>query len=152
MAATAARTTQQRKTDATQRLHERHADVWVATASGDSAHLVPLSYHWDGHRMVLVTDPSSATARNLTKSRTARLALGGTRDVVMIDARLDEVLTLEDAPSTLLDAYATQADWDPRLSDEPFVVLLLAPKRIQAWREADEIAGRTLMRDGEWLV
>ena len=102
--------------------------------------------------MVLVTDPASATARNLTKSRTARLALGRTRDVVMIDARLDEVVAIEDAPSTLLDAYATQADWDPRLSDEPFVVLLLAPQRIQAWREADEIAGRTLMRDGEWLV
>jgi hypothetical protein len=24
--------------------------------------------------------------------------------------------------------------------------------RVQAWREANEIAGRTLMRDGTWLV
>jgi hypothetical protein len=28
---------------------------------------------------------------------------------------------------------------------------VLRPERIQAWREADEIAGRTLMRDGAWL-
>lgn len=30
--------------------------------------------------------------------------------------------------------------------------LVLRPVRVQAWREADEIAGRTLMRDGRWLV
>jgi len=29
---------------------------------------------------------------------------------------------------------------------------VLRPLRVQAWREANEIAGRTLMRDGAWLV
>ena len=28
----------------------------------------------------------------------------------------------------------------------------LRPVRVQAWREADEIAGRDLIRDGRWLV
>jgi len=32
------------------------------------------------------------------------------------------------------------------------VYLVLRPVRVQAWREADEMTGRTLMRDGEWLV
>jgi hypothetical protein len=32
------------------------------------------------------------------------------------------------------------------------VFLVLRPVRIQAWRESDEIAGRTLMRDGAWVV
>jgi len=30
--------------------------------------------------------------------------------------------------------------------------VLLRPDRVQAWREADEIAGRTIMRAGDWLV
>ena len=49
------------------------------------------------------------------------------------------------------EAYAGQADWDPRRS-AGFLYVVLRPERVQAWRESDEIAGRTLMRDGEWLV
>jgi hypothetical protein len=49
------------------------------------------------------------------------------------------------------EAYAAQADWDPRTSSG-YVFLVLRPVRIQAWRESDEIAGRTLMRDGAWVV
>ena len=30
--------------------------------------------------------------------------------------------------------------------------LVLVPERIQAWREANELAGRTLMRGGRWVV
>lgn len=44
-----------------------------------------------------------------------------------------------------------QADWDPRTS-AGYVYFVLRPERIQAWREADETVGRTLMRDGIWLV
>ena len=149
---TGPRTGLQRKADVIEKLEERHADVWVATATeSGAAHLVPLSVAWDGERVVLVTAPDSTTARNIVRSRAARLALGGTRDVVMIDARLDEATALEDASSELADAYSQQADWDPRSSDGVFVLLLLRPHRIQAWREADEIDGRTLMRDGRWL-
>lgn len=30
--------------------------------------------------------------------------------------------------------------------------MVLRPLRLQAWREVNEIRGRTLMRDGSWLV
>ena len=48
-------------------------------------------------------------------------------------------------------AYVAQADWDPR-RDSGYVFLVLRPIRVQAWREANEIPGRTLMRDGTWLT
>jgi hypothetical protein len=32
------------------------------------------------------------------------------------------------------------------------VFVVLRPDRIQAWREEYELAGRTLMRGGAWLV
>jgi hypothetical protein len=31
------------------------------------------------------------------------------------------------------------------------VLMLLRPQRIQAWREVNELRGRTVMRSGEWL-
>jgi hypothetical protein len=34
----------------------------------------------------------------------------------------------------------------------PYRWFRITPRRIQAWREANELAGRTLMRDGRWLV
>jgi hypothetical protein len=32
------------------------------------------------------------------------------------------------------------------------VFFVLRPVRIQAWRESNEIPGRTLMRKGRWVV
>jgi hypothetical protein len=153
MAGSAPRTGSERKTDVLAKLDARHADAWVASASSaGKAHLVPLSYAWDGERIILAIQQTSATARNITASDRARLALGGTRDVVMIDATLDAVIDLEQTSPQLADAYAQQADWDPRSAGGGYVFVLLRPERIQAWREADEIAGRTLMRAGDWLV
>ena len=48
-------------------------------------------------------------------------------------------------------AYAGQADWDPRLEPATYVFLLVRPRRVQAWREVNELAGRVLMQDGAWL-
>ncbi len=48
-------------------------------------------------------------------------------------------------------AYAGQADWDPREESDSYVFVLLRPTRVQAWREANELAGKLLMRDGVWL-
>lgn len=126
-------------------------DGWVATASEAGApHLVPLSLAWVGERVVVALASSSVTARNLVRSGTARLAVGPTRDVVMIDAALERAVDVG-TDDLLGAAYARQADWDPRDS-AGYVFLVLRPVRLQAWHEADEIAGRLLMRDGVWLV
>ncbi|MGH3354434.1 MAG: pyridoxamine 5'-phosphate oxidase family protein [Nocardioidaceae bacterium] len=126
-------------------------DVWVATASAAGApHLVPVSLAWVDERLVIAADGSSVTARNLHASGQARLAVGPTRDVVMIDAVLEKRVDVA-ADDALGEAYVAQADWDPRGSTG-YVFLVLRPVRVQAWREANEIAGRALMRDGTWLV
>ena len=153
METTGPRTGPRRKADALEKLEATHADVWVATAnaSGD-AHLVPLSFALRADRVMLITAPDSVTARNTVSSGAACLALGGSRDVVMIDAHLDGAEAIDEAPPELMEAYAQQADWDPRSSGGSFVLLLLRPHRVQVWREADEIDGRTVMRDGRWIV
>jgi Pyridoxamine 5'-phosphate oxidase len=147
------RTLDQRIADTLALLATPHADIWVATASPDGdAHLVPLSYAWTGARIVLSTDSTMATARNLVASGKARLGTGHTRDVVMIDAELESVHPVGDAPDEVSERFAEQSDWDARTAGEPYVFLVLRPVRIQAWREGNEITGRTLMRDGEWLA
>lgn len=133
------------------------ADVWVSSAEVGSdgkslPYLVPLSLAWFGERVVLALDVNSRTARNIVASRVCRLGLGPTRDVVLIDAMLEETVKASEALPALADGYAAQADWDPRREESgEYVYLVLRPDRIQAWREANELAGRTLMRDGRWL-
>jgi hypothetical protein len=145
------RDAQTRKADTLAMLARAEIDVWVASASGaGEAHLVPVSLAWVDERAVIAVPGASVTTRNLTASGRARLAVGPTRDVVMIDAELERS-TPVDADATLGEAYAAQADWDPR-GDDGYVFLVLRPLRLQAWRESDEIKGRTLMRDGAWVV
>lgn len=146
-----ARDRETRKADTLAMLAAPKSDVWVATASAAGApHLVPLSLAWVGERVVIAVEASSVTARNLISSGNARLALGPTRDVVMIDTVLEKTADVA-ADEALAAAYAAQTDWDPRDSSG-YVFLVLRPIRVQAWREANEIAGRDLMRDGHWLA
>ena len=149
----AARSGPQRKADTIAKLEAADADVWVATASpSGTAHLIPLSYAWDGECIVLAAPAESITVRNVRASGRIRLGFGPTRDVVVIDAQLDRVLAAtEDESGDAGRRYADQADWDPRLEGERYVFLLVRPRRVQAWRESDELPGKLLMRDGEWL-
>ena len=140
-----------RKQDALALLSADAADVWVASASpGGEAHLVPLSLAWTGERAVVAVEASSRTAVNRLATQEARLAVGPTRDVVMIDAVLERSVDVAE-DDALWAAYTAQADWDPR-QGSGYLFLVLRPVRLQAWREANEIPGRTLMRDGTWLV
>jgi hypothetical protein len=126
-------------------------DVWVATASADGRpYLVPLSLAWIADRAVIAIKESALTGRNLVAAGTARLAVGPTRDLVMIDAVLERVVDVA-VDHDLGAAYVGQADWDPR-AEPGYAFFVLRPVRIQAWRESDELADRTLMRDGSWLV
>ncbi|MCC6628169.1 MAG: pyridoxamine 5'-phosphate oxidase family protein [Chloroflexi bacterium] len=129
----------------------REIDCWVASASaaGD-AHLVPLSFVWDGARLVLATALDTPTTRNLQRAGWARLALGSTRDVVLVDGAV-EIIERTSIDPRLADAFAGAAAWEPRHEPNDHVYLLLTPRRVLAWREANEIPGRTIMRDGRWL-
>jgi hypothetical protein len=141
----------ERRRDTEQRLTE-DVDVWVASASADGApYLVPLSFDWDGETLLVATPSSSPTGRNLAATRTVRLALGQTRDVSMIEGDV-EVLEIDALPQEQGDRFAARAGFDPRPLTTPYRWFRITPRRIQAWREVEELAGRELMRDGRWLV
>lgn len=147
------RSLEQRIADARVILSEVHTDVWVSSASADGrAHLVPLSFAWNGIDVFLAMEPDAVTTRNVLRGGRARLGFGRTRDVVMVDVALVESVAVPEASDEVADAYARQADWDPRVSGTQVVFVRLRPERIQVWRESDEIAGRTVMRDGAWLA
>ncbi|WP_367325599.1 pyridoxamine 5'-phosphate oxidase family protein [Streptomyces sp. HUAS ZL42] len=126
-------------------------DVWVASAATDGApYLVPLSFDWDGETLLVATPADSPTGRNLTATRMTRLGLGHTRDVSMIEGEV-EVLEIEALPQQRGDRFAVRTGFDPRTLATPYRWFRITPRRIQAWREADELPGRELMRDGGWL-
>jgi hypothetical protein len=141
------RSTAQRRADALDKL-ENDEDVWVATAAGDAAHLIPLSLCWLDGYVVVTTPAQSPTARNAAASGQARLALGATRDVVMIDASVASVVPQPDADPALVDAFRNRTGWAP---EADYVYLRFQPRRVQVWRNVEELSGRTVMRDGVWL-
>jgi hypothetical protein len=135
---------------------ETSIDVWVATATtGEDGtvrpYLVPLSLAWLGERVVVALPADSRTTHGLRAAGSARLAVGPTRDVVMIDAVVERIEPVREAPE-LAERYAARSDWDPREDAGSYVFAVLRPERIQAWRESSELAGRTVMLEGRWLA
>src|SRR3712207_7398345 len=83
-------------------------DLWVASASADGApYLVPLSFDWDGEALLVATPAGSSTGRNLASGRAARVALGRTRDVCMIDAEV-EVLDIGALPADRAERFVAR--------------------------------------------
>jgi hypothetical protein len=143
----APRSAAQRKNDTLARLAS-DVDAWIATAdAAGSGYLLPLSFLWDGAGMVVSTPRSSVTGQNLARGGRVRVGLGELRDVTMIDGIAEPV---QDEQTK--DAFAAKHHWDPRNDAGDYAFFRIVPDRVQAWREVNELAGRTLMRDGDWLV
>jgi len=134
-------------------LLEAEKDAWVATADAQGAVCqIPLSFAWDGSVLVFSTTAGSVTGRNLAQSGRVRIALGGTRDVVLIEGA---VVTHSggQVPDALAVAFAAKHVWDPRKdSGSDYAYFIVTPVKVQSWREENELKGRTLLRDGQWLV
>jgi len=140
-----------RRRDTERRLAD-DVDVWVASASPDGTpYLVPLSFDWDGEALLMATRTDSPTGRNLAGTGRVRLGLGRTRDVTIIDGDV-RTLHLDELPAERGDRFAARTGFDPRTQEAPYRWFRVIPCRIQAWREADELPGRVLMRAGRWLV
>ena len=147
-----ARNAKQRKQDTLHRL-EHDVDAWVATADagGGVPYLVPLSFVWDGATVLVATGAASPTGRNLRATGRVRLGIGPTRDVVLVEGTAEAVTTAE-LPEEEAELFATRTGFDPRRLSTPYLYFRIRPQRVQAWREENELVGRELMRDGQWLV
>jgi len=145
----APRSLEQRKADTLELLRTTE-DAWIATAGSAGAHLVPLGFWWDGEILTMTTPTETPTARNADATGRARVAVGPTRDVVMIAGSV-EVTSPADTPASVRRGFAEATGWDPEWNPGEWVYLRIRPERVQAWREADEIEGRTIMRAGRWL-
>jgi hypothetical protein len=111
----------------------REVDCWLATADDAGIpYLVPLSFLWDGSTILLATGASSRTGRNLARAVPVRLAVGSTRDVILVEGEVEVVGATVSAEAAA--AYASHTGWDPRASD------------------GNAFAGRDVLRGGRWLV
>jgi len=48
------------------------------------------------------------------------------------------------------DRFAAHTGFDPRALATPYRWFRISPRRIQAWREVNELPDRELRRDGRW--
>lgn len=144
------RTRQQRRRDTLNRL-QHDVDAWVATSSDGVPYLVPLSFLWDGETLLIATPAAGPTARNLQATGRVRVGVGPPRDVVLIEGTA-QALAAADLSDDTGDAFAAKTGFDPRRLSEPYLYFRIHPQRVQAWREANELDGRDLVRDGRWIV
>ncbi len=141
----------ERRRDTEHRL-SHDTDAWIASASADgAAYLVPLSFDWDGEALLMATPAESPTGRNLAATGSVRLGFGHTRDVIMVEGVV-EILEIDALPAERGDVFAARTGFDPRTLATPYRWFRILPRRIQAWREVNELPGRELMRDGRWLA
>ncbi|MFJ3766388.1 pyridoxamine 5'-phosphate oxidase family protein [Streptomyces sp. NPDC090082] len=129
---------------------EAEQDIWVATAgAAGEPYLVPLAFLWDSPHLWLCTRIGNPTGRNLAGGGRVRLALGHTRDVVLLDGDVT-VHTREEVPTEVADAFHAKTGWDPRGSGPAYHWFRVRPTAVEAWHEEPELVGRHLMRDGVW--
>ena len=123
--------------------------MWVASASAvGEAHLIPLSYQWDGSSMLLSTPERSRTARDLFRAGRGRVALPSPRDVVIVDGVIERVDPRD--TSGIIDAFAERHQWDPRLESTTFAFIRLVAEEVQAWSVESELSTRVVFRQGVW--
>jgi hypothetical protein len=146
-----ARSPEVRKQDALKRLDE-DVDAWVSTSSADGTpYLMPLSFLWDGKTLLFSTAATNPTSLNLQSTGVAHIALDHTRDVILLTATA-ETLHADDLPPGVADAFATKSGFDPRQATALYLYFRLTPTTLQSWREANELPGRTLMKNNSWLI
>jgi hypothetical protein len=140
----------QRKADTLAELANEN-DIWVATVGASCEPcLVPLSYAWVDGQILLATAERNRTARNVSVTGTACLALGPTRDVVLLEGGAD-VLAMGELGDDHAARFSARTGWDPR--DDPSLVwIVFRPRRVQAWRSLEELDGRAIMEGGRWLA
>jgi general stress protein 26 len=143
-----ARTLSERREAALERLRS-NSNLWLATASdGRGPHLIPVSYWWDGARLLTATFEGSRTLRNVRVQPKVRASIGSTGDVLMVDATA-VIMAVADVEESAAEGYA-QASGVPR-SAPGFTYVRLVPERMQVWKGPAEFSGRTVMRAGAWL-
>jgi hypothetical protein len=69
----------------------------------------------------------------------------------MIDGVV-EILEIDALPQQRGNRFAARTGFDPRALNTPYLWFRISPRRIRAWREANELPDRELMRDGRWLI
>lgn len=123
------RSRQERIANTLRRL-ENDSDAWVASTDAERPWLAPLSFLWRDEQLLLATDAATPTATNAATFPQLRLALGDTRDVVIVQgqARLAPATDLTDEEAG---AYQAKHGSDPRTWADS--LLRLRPSRILAW-------------------
>jgi hypothetical protein len=91
------------------------------------------------------------TEHRLTHDVDVWVASASADDALLV-ATPTESLEIEALPQDRGDRLAARTGFDPRALATPYRWFRISPRRIQAWREVNELPDRELMREGRWLV
>jgi pyridoxamine 5'-phosphate oxidase-like protein len=129
---------------------EKQGQYWLVSADvAGRPHVIAVSAWWDGHELVVTTNGSSVSARNLAMNPVVKLVGGDPADAIVIDASVIDSTGVDDS-AELAGGFKAAMGWDPR-EMAGWMFFRLRPTRIQAFRGYDEIEGRDVMVRSRWL-
>lgn len=96
-------------------------------------YLIPLSLQWNGETLLVSTPADSITGKNMATTGKARLGLGDTRDVTVIEGSVQS-LEMDELSKERANRFATRTGFDPRDLTTPYRWFLITHQWIQAWR------------------
>jgi hypothetical protein len=127
----------------------KHGHYWLSTAEvGGRPHVIAVSGLWNDGEMVVTTQGTSKTARNIAMSPLVVLAGGDPSDAIVIQAQVLESVPVEGSPR-MLEEWKSALGWEP---PGDWMFYRLRPTRIQAFRGYEEIEGRDVMVRSRWVV
>ncbi|MFF6783959.1 pyridoxamine 5'-phosphate oxidase [Streptomyces sp. NPDC012510] len=94
--------------------------------------------------------PDPARLTRAAGGRT-RLALGITRDVVLVDGEA-VAYAQDDVPAPVAEGFRDKADWDARAAGPAYLWFRIRPVAVEAWHEYPEFPDRRLTTDGVWVT
>ena len=130
--------------------HDQRDPARVATAGPGSGapYMAPLSFLWDGATVLITAPAAGPTSPDLQATGKVRLSIGPTRDLVLIEGTVRAETAAAEVSAQTGDAFAAKTGFDPR-ELTGYAYFRIRPQRLQAWREANELTGRDLIRDGD---
>lgn len=141
----------ERRADTLALLARPRLEAWIATM-GPAPHVSPHRIGWHLEKVLLAVPNTRPTLQHLASDPRVRVAVGDSSDCVVIDAEVTDrhpMAEMRTYHPELVAAYEAQVGHEPGDAE---TMLVIGPRRVQAWRGEYESVDRTLMQNGCWLV
>lgn len=113
---------------------EAERNIWMATVRPDGRpHLVPIWFVWLDNLIWICTPNDSVKTKNLRANSNMSASLEDGNSTVIFEGT-STILTVDDTPQPVLDAFISKYEWDISTDDEAeYILIRMEPVKLLSW-------------------